>query len=169
MKIKKILSDKYFVAKAYIAAIIICWPIMGIVNFAVDKIKKEKIYMKKSGIKVLALFLSMALCLSLGGCGKEKTTSEKDGSNVGLIDFDDQTGSGFSSTDNSSGSGQTSNATISGSGETIKNRVEFDSKNPFSNIPKRLRGTTVKFAVWGDEGNDKYKPLLTAFTRETGI
>ena len=38
MKIKKILSDKYFVAKAYIAAIIICWPIMGIVNFAVDKI-----------------------------------------------------------------------------------------------------------------------------------
>ena len=44
--------------------------------------------MKKSGIKVLALFLSMALCLSLGGCGKEKTTSEKDGSNVGLIDFD---------------------------------------------------------------------------------
>lgn len=125
--------------------------------------------MKKSGIKVLALFLSMALCLSLGGCGKEKTTSEKDGSNVGLIDFDDQTGSGFSGTDNSSGSGQTSNATISGSGETIKKRVEFDSKNPFSNIPKRLKGTTVKFAVWGDEGNDKYKPLLTAFTRETGI
>ena len=37
MKIKKILSDKYFVAKAYIAAIIICWPIMGIANFAVDK------------------------------------------------------------------------------------------------------------------------------------
>lgn len=38
MKIKKILADKYFVAKAYIAAIIICWPIMGIVNFAIDKI-----------------------------------------------------------------------------------------------------------------------------------
>lgn len=38
MKIKKILSDKYFAAKAYIAAIIVCWPIMGIVNFAVDKI-----------------------------------------------------------------------------------------------------------------------------------
>lgn len=37
MKIKKLLTDKYLAAKMYIVAAIICFPIYGLINFAVEK------------------------------------------------------------------------------------------------------------------------------------
>lgn len=41
--------------------------------------------------------------------------------------------------------------------------------DPFSNIPKSLRGTTVTIAHWGDEGASEYVKVAQQFTKDTGI
>ena len=119
--------------------------------------------MKKLLVRIISLSLCFAMFLTFAACDKSEPETEQ-----GVLDFEEEQGEGLSQ-EESKDAGTTSGATISGSGETVSEKVEFDSKDPFANIPKRLRGSTVTFACWGDEGHDKYKKVYKAFTQKTGI
>lgn len=124
--------------------------------------------MKKHLVRFLSLCLSLAILLTFAACGGEAPASEVQD----VLDFEEEQGEGLTQDESKETDGTTGNktdATISGSGTTVTDKVEFDSKDPFANIPKRLRGSTVTFACWGDEGHDKYKKVYKAFTQKTGI
>lgn len=128
--------------------------------------------MKKSNLKkILALILCLAMVLTLGACGKANTESGSKGDSAQLIGFDaDKNTVGTSSSDVAdSTSSIVSGSTEDYGGNKVENKVEFNSKDPFANIPKRLKGTTVRFASWGDETGDAYKKVVKAFTEKTGI
>ncbi len=109
--------------------------------------------MKKTAIKLLALMLALVMCFSLGACGdKGNTDGDGYGDLGGDIDFDG-TVSGAINSDGSFG-GEIS--------ETSRQEI-------FKNIPKNLKGTTVTFAHWGDEGGAEYQKVAKAFTKTTGI
>ena len=119
--------------------------------------------MKKQLVRIISLCLSLAMLLTFAACGNSGTTSDQ-----GVLDFEEEQGEGLNQNE-SQEAGTTDGDTISGGGTTVTDKVEFNAEDPFSNIPKRLRGSTVTFACWGDEGHDKYKKVYKAFTQKTGI
>lgn len=132
---------------------------------------------KISFTKILSMSLCLILVLALCGCGKKGTSSEdllSGEDSAQLIEFgDDQDYSGTAAS-NEKGSQNKNNSIVTGGtedygGNKIENKVVFDSNDPFANIPKRLKGTTVKFASWGDETGEAYKKVIKAFTEKTGI
>ena len=135
--------------------------------------------MKKT-LRLMSLLICAAMILTLGACGKaggassELNASESDDGM--LIGFDDDsavqgTASGTQSqSKNPTGSNaQHGGDTTNYGGTEIKNEVVFNKKDPFADIPSRLRGTTVKFATWGDESSEVYRKVIEGFTKKTGI
>lgn len=130
--------------------------------------------MKKFNLKkVFTMLLCLAMVFALGACGKSDTASTGDEDSAQLIGVEDDENTAGTA---SSGDGTTvsTNSVVSGStedygGSKIESKVEFNSSDPFANIPKRLKGTTVRFASWGDETGEAYKKVIKAFTEKTGI
>lgn len=131
--------------------------------------------MKKS-IKTLARLLCLTTVMGFAGCGKKDTASDasadaSDASAVLIDNFDDDTvstGDKTQSGSSTTGSGGTTGGN-NGGGTVVERPVEMKGSDPFANIPKRLRGTTVTFAHFGDEGASEYEKVLKAFTKKTGI
>lgn len=131
--------------------------------------------MKKS-IKTLALLLCLTTVMGFAGCGKKDTASDagadaSDASAVLIGNFDDDTvstGDKTQSGSSTTGSGGTTGGN-NGGGTVVEKPVEMKGSDPFANIPKRLKGTTVTFAHFGDEGASEYEKVLKAFTKKTGI
>ena len=134
--------------------------------------------MKKTiGYRVLAL--SLVVVLSVGafaGCKKGTTSSDIDSDmSVSYDDYfvydpdnsaDASTTSGGTVSGYKGGNkGNTSGGNTSGNGNTTKE----DRLAVFKNMPAKLRGTTVSFAQWGDEGGDRYRKLAQKFTSDYGI
>ena len=118
--------------------------------------QKGKLIMKKTAIRLLALMLALVMCFSLGACGDKDTgnNDEAYGDLGGDINFDGTvSGEGNVNSDGSFG------------GEISQS----SRQDIFKNIPKKLRGTTVTFAHWGDEGGAEYVKVAKAFTKLTGI
>lgn len=130
--------------------------------------------MKKQISRILSLLLALAMVFTLGACaGNNATSSEIEGGD--LLDFGEEKGDGFSvdEGDGASGGKEADSNLVSqiGSGVTITDddKVDLSSDDPFANIPNRLRGSTVVFACWGDEGHEKYQKVYKEFTKKTGI
>ncbi len=138
----------------------------------------------KKILKPMALLLALAMSFSLVGCKNGNTSSDSSDEVVGgaLVDFDDETvtggegdatdGNGTTGGNTTGGNGTTGgNETTGGNGggTTVEKPVDTSGKDPFASIPKRLKGTTVTFAHFGDEGAAEYEKVLKAFTKKTGI
>lgn len=134
---------------------------------------KGKFIMKKTALRLLALLLVMVMCLTLGACGNKDTDSTPVSSEEetfddlgGDIDFEG-TVSGEEDGDTNTNSGSTG---AGNSGTAFEGEISQSSRQDvFKNIPKKLRGTTVTFAHWGDEGGAEYVKVAKAFTKLTGI
>ena len=128
--------------------------------------------MKKQIFRMMALLSALIMVMTLGACGNgnKKTSSEIEGGE--LLNFEEEQGEGFSvdKKDDASSRGADPNLISKiGDGVTITEKIDLSSADLFANIPKRLRGTKVVFACWGDEGHDRYKKVYQAFTKKTGI
>ncbi len=127
--------------------------------------------MKKQFLRILSVLLALTMMFTLGACGGNEENTEIGGGEI--LDFDDEKGDGFEvNSGNSSGDKNANSGNTSlGAGVTItdKDKVDLSSNDPFANIPKRLKGTTVTFACWGDEGHEKYQKVYKEFTKKTGI
>lgn len=133
--------------------------------------------MKNKILRMLALTVCALMVLTMFGCSSSKqTSSEAGGDESGILfDFDEQTGSGISESGGQTSGGGTSSGggTASGSnkgdGDTVSEPVDLGGDDPFANIPQKLKGTTVVFAHFGDEGASEYQKVFKAFTNKTGI
>lgn len=136
----------------------------------------------KKQIKLFALILAIAMLFGAVGCNKANTSSNSSKGESGvLLGFDDEsvganngggTGSGSSGgSGNSGGKGGQGNSGNGGNGggTVVEKPVDVSGSDPFANIPSRLKGTTVTFAHFGDEGAAEYEKVLKAFTKKTGI
>lgn len=103
---------------------------------------------------MLVLLLTFA-CVGCGG----KT---EDSANNGDI-YDGLTGDYDGAVGGNTNSGSTNDGNGAGS------VTQVDNDNIFKNIPKKLKGTSVVIAHWGDEGGTKYVQLAKAFTKATNI
>ncbi|MBE6787017.1 MAG: extracellular solute-binding protein [Ruminococcaceae bacterium] len=135
---------------------------------------KGRFVMKKTAIRLLALVLSLVMCLTLGACGgkgdakSQPVSSEEETFDElgGDIDFEGTvSGAESENADTNKNSGGKGNSNTAFKGETAQStRLDV-----FKNIPKNLKGTTVTFAHWGDEGGAEYVKVAKAFTKLTGI
>ncbi|MBO5321767.1 MAG: extracellular solute-binding protein [Clostridia bacterium] len=125
--------------------------------------------MKKQIIRIMSLVLTLAMVLTLGACGSKGASSDVEGG--AILDFEDEKGDGFTVDSDQPHGADADIVSQIGTGVTITedDKVDLSSDDPFANIPKRLRGSTVVFACWGDEGHDKYKKVYQEFTKKTGI
>lgn len=128
--------------------------------------------MKKYTLRMMALILCLSMIFSLSACGKSGDEGEVSGV---LAGFEDETGddleADYSSGESTNSGGGDSGNTISKveGGNTITEQVDLSGKDPFANIPARLKNTTVTFAHFGDEGATEYQKVIKAFTKKTGI
>lgn len=127
--------------------------------------------MKSIMRKTTALILAIGFALSMGGCGKKTTSSSVESTGV-TFDFADEsqtesTGSQSSGTQSAENqqSGVNKNNTTSGGAKA----PDLSGSNPFANVPKHLRGSTVTFANFGDEGSSEMQKVFKYFTKKTGI
>ena len=123
--------------------------------------------MNKKIIRLLSLILAVFLCLSAVGCDKGKeadNTASDNGGELDMADLDDIDISldGTVSDDGTSGGS-------GGSKNPVKEINAKDRLSVFGNIPKKLKGTSVTFAHWGDEGGEEYVKVAKEFTKLTGI
>ena len=134
--------------------------------------------MKKSAVRIFALLLSLVLCFSMAACGGSDDTSSKTQSEAtgdidelgGDISFDGGNTNGDSTDDSSNGDSNDANQNNQTNDGSFGGETTSESRlDVFNNIPKNLRGTTVTFAHWGDEGGAEYVKVAKAFTKLTGI
>ena len=124
--------------------------------------------MRKWFLKTVSLLCCLSMLTMLGACGNKDKKTESD--NVGLIDFDDERGDGIQSGNDSETSSDVSSNASSSTGSTSESEpVNISGNDPFANIPKNLKGSTLTFAHFGDEGAAEYKKVIEAFTKKTRI
>lgn len=125
--------------------------------------------MKKTTIRILSLALCVLFVLGMAGCGKAKTSSEASSDTTdsnAFLEFDNEKGEGIKN-DTSSTEKKTDSKTLNASeGVTVTDKVKLDGDDPFANIPKKLRGTTVVFAHFGDEGATSTKRFAKPLQRK---
>lgn len=118
--------------------------------------------------KILSLVLCVAIVLSLCACGGSKpSSSEVEGGE--LLGFEDEVNITVSGTNSTSGGAQGGEGNGADTGNKVESKIELSGSDPFANVPKRLKGTTVVFAQWGDEGAAEYQKVAKAFEKKTGI
>lgn len=117
--------------------------------------------MKKTLIRLVCMMLVILMAASCVGCGDGNTASgDANGDIYGdlTLDYDGTVDKDDTTTDDSNDADDDSTTNSSSSNDDV-----------FKNIPKALKGTTVKVAHWGDEGGDQYQKLAKAFTKATNI
>ena len=129
--------------------------------------------MKKQLLRILAMTMCILLAFSVVGCSKGNTGSETsetaDGGNM-MFEFEDENGEGIRKEETTSTDKKTPSKELNASeGVTVTEQIKLDGNDPFANIPKKLQGTTVVFAHFGDEGATEYQKVCKAFTKKTGI
>lgn len=126
--------------------------------------------MKKTVSKILlrmiALTLGMALLFSLTACKNTDTSSEPDESSQIVLNEPSDVES--SEEDTSSDEEITSSKPQGNSNNVNTNNKTVFAADPYSDIPKSLVGTTVKFAVWYKMPQYE-KDVIAAFEKKTGI
>ena len=115
----------------------------------------------------MSLAVVLLLVIGCAGCGKKTdkkaTESEEDIYDGLMAEYDGDTAK-------KSEDGKTEEkAGEKGGNATGTKTASASNDNIFKNIPKALKGTTVKVAHWGDEGGEKYQQLAKAFTKATNI
>lgn len=137
--------------------------------------------MRKPVSKCLSLLLCVAVLLTVGACSKSKDVSSNpagtsdDGILIGIDDVSKGSVSGSTATTTKPKPGtKTTYSEIKGDtgdygGAKMPEQVDLNKSDPFANIPARLKGSTVKFATWGDESGETYRKVINAFTKKTGI
>ncbi len=113
----------------------------------------------------MALVLSLVMCLTLGACGG---TGSADTSGSNESDSFDDLG-GDIDFDGTVSGGEDGSADGGNAGGFEGEISQSGRQDVFKNIPKKLKGTTVTFAHWGDEGGAEYVKVAKAFTKLTGI
>lgn len=131
--------------------------------------------MKNTLKKLLAAMLCIVMLVTLGACGKETTSSDDTEDDAILVGVDGEDTVDVDTGDNGGTEGNQSNTSSVGGttedygGATVTDKVVISGSDPFANIPARLKGTTVKFATWGDESSSVYMKVIKAFEKKTGI
>lgn len=142
----------------------------------------------KRVLRLFALVLALMMMVSLfSACGETETVTQYVDENGNPIDYDPNAGNGGGgepntdnsdegdSTDTSSQGGLSATTSGGGSGngngggstEVVKGKTKFE-KDPYSDIPASLKGTTVRVLLWRTpEATDT--ALAEAFTKKTGI
>ena len=126
--------------------------------------------MKKTAVRLLALLLAMVMCFTLCACGSKDTESTPVSKEE--ESFDDLGGDiTFEGTvSGAEEDGNASDGSTGGSDTAFEGEISQSSRlDVFKNIPKKLRGTNVTIAHWGDEGGAEYVKVAKAFTKLTGI
>lgn len=127
--------------------------------------------------KALAICLATSLlCLSFTGCGKQNTESNnseiasEDADNIYVnLETDENSGGSTSGGKAGTGNSGTGNSGTGNAGTGNNGVTGKTDTSVFDNIPAKLRGTTVKFAQWSDEGSTKYRELMKKFAQKYGI
>lgn len=116
----------------------------------------------------MALILSVVLCFALCACGDKGGSSE-----LTIGDGDDYAGLGEMAVGDATGNGDTDDATDSSNsnddGSSSSSGTVNTNNDWLNDIPKKLQGTTVTFAVWGDENATEYAKVAKLFTKKTKI
>lgn len=148
----------------------------GILLLFLNKQNERKKTMKQRNFKqnilrVLALCLCVVMCFTLGACGSENNTSElvigdgEEYEGIGGLEGGEVTGNDAAG--NKDNSGNNSNKGSAGDSGTSDKGNSNDAW--LKDIPKELQGTTVTFAVWGDENAAEYAKVAKLFTKKTKI
>lgn len=131
----------------------------------------KNVGLKQLFVRVIAIAIALVMCITLGACGSKDTSSEialgeEDGEYEALDGMDDDgSGTDADGTVSGSKSGTTSKSTATGKGgSTTTANTDW-----IKDIPKKLQGTTVNFAVWGDENATEYAKVVKLFTKKTKI
>lgn len=132
--------------------------------------------MKKTFLRLMALTLALVMCFSMSACGSKDTSSDPATEKVDNTDElgEDITfeGTVSDSTDAGGTSAKPGSAGTSESGKVTAFTGEISKESRldvFKKIPKKLKGTSITFAHWGDEGGAEYVKVAKAFTKLTGI
>ena len=118
----------------------------------------------KKVISVLLVFVMCVSLLSLAGCGEKETLS--------TYTEDEIVGDEISNdvTDTESKEKKSNKTESSTKKSTVTNKKASASEIAFfENVPKNLRGTTVKFATWIDHKSCDYAHVFSDFEKLTGI
>lgn len=142
--------------------------------------------MKKSIVKVISAILSLAMTVSiLCSCGdKPKTDNTSDWQEEEVVEYEEivesdgnSVSSGNSPDKNNSSAGsnssdKTNNSSSSknNSGSNQNSNVDASSADGFlASMPKKLKGTTIKYFYWWDPKTQMEKDAIAAFEKKTGI
>lgn len=115
----------------------------------------------KKYTRILSLMLCAIMVLCLCACGGNTTSGT-------MVGFEDES-TDYTGAQSQGGQGGNGGTTVSNGGTTVESKVTMTGSDPFANIPKRLKGTTVTFAHFGDEGASEYRKVGVAFEKKTGI
>jgi len=114
-----------------------------------------------------ALAIFCMVIAAFAGCEVNTTSSIPSGSvessevaNLPDLVLDEEGNAISDGQDRTDSRGDVSNVVGTGGGSTT---------DPFANIPKSLKGTTVTVATWGDESASEYAKVATQFTKDYGI
>jgi len=142
--------------------------------------------MKKSIVKVISAMLSLAMTVGiLCSCGdKPKTDNTSDWQEEEVVEYEEivesdgnSVSSGNSSNKNNSSAGsnssdKTNNSSSSknNSGSNQNSNIDASSADGFlASMPKKLKGTTIKYFYWWDPKTQMEKDAIAAFEKKTGI
>lgn len=113
-------------------------------------------------IRGISVLLTFALCFLLCACGNGDSSEIAIGDEDEYAGLGDLTASGPNGDQNDSLNGGSNGG--SGSSGKVNTNNDYLKK-----IPKKLQGTTVTFAVWGDENATEYAKVIKLFTKKTKI
>lgn len=131
--------------------------------------------MKLKVLRLISLLMVAMLSLTLfAGCGGGSDSSDVSGTGsdgvAAMDDVDIDLNLGGSGEDgDGNGAGGSSGSSGGNAGSQSSGITQVDNTDIFENIPKKLRGTTVIIAHWGDEGASEYVKVQKKFTSDTGI
>lgn len=115
-------------------------------------------------IRFLSVLLCVVMVFSLCACGGNTNSGT-------MVGFDDENASMAGGNGNATSTGTAGDDTVSADvgGVKVESKVDLTGSDPFANIPKYLKGKTITFAHYGDEGATEYQKLGASFEKKTGI
>lgn len=119
--------------------------------------------------------MAVLMLVGMSACkkgGEEMNSSETQGSDTFDDLGDDIVFEGTVSGNDSQGGSVSGGSGGSNDSKKTAFKGEISQKSRldiFNNIPKELKGTSITFAHWGDEGGAEYVKVAKAFTKLTGI
>lgn len=127
--------------------------------------------MKKNSFKLLSAILSLCMIMTVfAGCGDTGTVSDPVSENDKTTSMDDvDVDFELNGNGGNAGNGATNNDAEGSGDNVISGITNVDNNDIFKNIPKKLQGSTVTIAHWGDEGATEYVKVQKQFTKDTKI